>query len=323
MTQYFTTYVDYDFTAKMEDSLDAVASGEQEYVPLLERFWAPFIKLVDHTESSVSREEVAMARELGTDPVSGKPMTVRMGRFGPFVQIGTKDDADKPKFAGLRPGQKMDTINFEQAIELFKLPRKLGLTAAGDEIVANVGRFGPYVKYGAKYVSLKTDDPYEVSLERALEVIKEKEIADANRLILDFPEAGIQVLNGRYGPYITDKQKNAKIPKDRDPKSLTLQECQTLLAAAPLRTFGKWGRKKGANTSADANKGVKAKKSAAAAPAALEAAPKPKVARVPKKTAVAPARLAAKGKQAAVDKKAPDTEGGRPKAKKSPAKKQS
>ncbi len=301
LTQYFTTYVDYDFTAKMEDSLDAVASGEQEYVPLLERFWEPFIKLVEHTETSVSREEVAMARDLGTDPVSGKPMSVRMGRFGPFVQIGTKDDADKPKFAGLRPGQKMDTINFEQAIELFKLPRKLGQTAAGEDIVANVGRFGPYVKYGAKYVSLKTDDPYEVSLERALEVIKEKEIADANRLIMDFPDAGIQVLNGRYGPYITDKQKNAKIPKDRDPKSLTLEECQALLAAAPVRTFGKWGRKKAANAPAAKKSAGKAKKGAADA---AETAP-----------VAAPLRAAAKGKQAAVDKKAPGSAPPRPKAK--------
>jgi DNA topoisomerase-1 len=248
LTQYFTTYVDYDFTAKMEDSLDAVADGDQEWVPLLEKFWKPFIDLVKHTEKSVSREEVAQARDLGVDPASGKPMSVRMGRFGPFVQIGTKDDADKPRFAGLRPGQKMDNINHEQALELFKLPRKLGVTEAGEEIVANVGRFGPYLKYGAKYVSLKTDDPYEIAPDRALEVIREKEIADKNRLILDFPEDKIQVLNGRFGPYITDKERNAKIPKDRDPKTLTLEECRSMLAAAPVRTFGKWGRgKKGVN----------------------------------------------------------------------------
>ena len=247
LTLYFTNYVDYDFTAKMEDSLDAVASGDQDWVPLLEKFWKPFIKLVDHTEKSVSREEVAQARDLGIESASGKPMSVRMGRFGPFVQIGTKDDADKPRFAGLRPGQKMDTITHAEAIELFKLPRKLGLTADGEEIVANVGRFGPYLKYGAKYASLKIDDPYTVSPERAQEVIREKQTADANRLILDFADAGIQVLNGRYGPYITDKQRNAKIPKDREPKSLSLEECLTLLAAAPLRSFGKWGRK-GAKT---------------------------------------------------------------------------
>jgi DNA topoisomerase-1 len=280
LTSYFTTYVDYDFTAKMEDSLDAVASGEQEWVPLLERFWKPFIDLVNHTETSVSREEVAQARELGIDPASGKPMTVRMGRFGPFVQIGTKDDADKPKFAGLRPGQKMDLITFAEAIELFKLPRKLGVTAAGEDITTNVGRFGPYVKYGSKYVSLKTDDPYEITRERALEVIREKEIADANRLILDFPEAKIQVLNGRYGPYITDKERNAKIPKDKDPKSLTLAECQDLLAAAPVRTFGKWG-----------------KKNARSAPA--------KAAKKPDPAGGVPLKLAAKISKAAADKTAP------------------
>ncbi len=292
LTQYFTTYVDYDFTAKMEDSLDSVASGEEEWVPLLDKFWKPFIDLVDHIETSVSREEVAQARELGVDPGSGKPVTVRMGRFGPFVQIGTKDDADKPRFAGLRPGQKMDTINFEQAMELFKLPRKLGTTPAGDEIVANVGRFGPYVKYGAKYASLKTDDPYEITPERALQVIEEKELADKNRVILDFPAAGIQVLNGRYGPYITDKKRNAKIPKDKDPKSLSLEECQSLLAAAPVRTFGKWGRKKTANNGAAAKPGA-AGAGAAGAGAAARAAKEPRV------------RLAAKESKATVDKKAP------------------
>ena len=119
-------------------------------------------------------------------------MSVRMGRFGPFVQIGTKDDADKPRFAGLRPGQKMDAITHAEALELFKLPRKLGLTAQGEEILTNTGRFGPYVKYGAKYVSLKIDDPYTITPERALEVIREKEIADANRLILDFPDASAE-----------------------------------------------------------------------------------------------------------------------------------
>ncbi|MDP9084967.1 MAG: DNA topoisomerase I [Pseudomonadota bacterium] len=295
LTQYFTTYVDYDFTAKMEDSLDAVASGEQEWVPLLERFWKPFIDLVNHTETSVSREEVAQARDLGVDPASGKPMSVRMGRFGPFVQIGTKNDDDKPRFAGLRPGQKMHAITHEQAMELFKLPRKLGTTATGEEITTNVGRFGPYVKYGAKYVSLKIDDPYEITPERALEVIREKEIADANRLILDFPDAGIQVLNGRYGPYITDKERNAKIPKDKEPKSLTLVECQSLLAAAPVRAFGKWARKGAKGKTANGKVGGKAPKSQAAGTPESAAHP----------AAAAVTRLAAKGLKSAANKKAP------------------
>ena len=242
LTEHFTQYVDYDFTANLEDELDSVSLGEQDWVPLLERFWGPFHALCVDKESSVTREQVAQARELGTDPKSGKPVTVRMGRYGPFVQIGTKDDEEKPKFAGLRPGQKLTDIDLETAMELFKLPRKLGETEDGLSVSASVGRFGPYIRYGEKYVSMKEDDPYTVELPRALELIAEKIKTDAERLILDFEEQGIQVLNGRYGPYITNKEKNARVPKDREPKSLTLEECIELLAAAPVR--GRRGKKK-------------------------------------------------------------------------------
>jgi len=242
LTEHFTQYVDYDFTAKLEDDLDLVSLGKKDWVPLLEKFWGPFHELCEDKETSVSREQVAQARELGTDPKSGKPVTVRMGRYGPFVQIGTKDDEEKPKFAGLRPGQKMGDIDLATAMELFKLPRKLGETEDGLPVSASVGRFGPYIRYGDKYVSMKEDDPYTVELPRALELIAEKIIADANRLILDFEAEGIQVLNGRYGPYITNKEKNARVPKDREPKSLTLEECIELLAAAPVR--GRRGKKK-------------------------------------------------------------------------------
>ncbi len=270
LTDHFHRYVEYGFTAAMEDELDAVSRGEEIWTAPLEKFWKPFIHQVEQTEKNVTREQVAQARELGTDPGSGKPVSVRMGRFGPFVQIGTKDDAEKPRFAGLRPGQKMDSINLEQAMELFKLPRTLGTTAEGETVVANVGRFGPYVKYGSKYVSLKEDDPYTVTLERALEVIRLKQEADANRIIHDFGTDNIQVLNGRYGPYVTDGSKNAKIPKDRDPKSLTLDECRTLLANAPARGRGRFGRgaaKRGAGSRRNAP--------AAAAPAPTEPAAAP------------------------------------------------
>ena len=243
LTQYFHRYVEYGFTAALEDELDAVSRGEEEWTLPLTKFWKPFVDLVEKTEKNVSREQVAQAREIGKDPVSGKPMSVRMGRFGPFVQIGTKDDEEKPRFAGLRPGQKMDTITLEQALELFKLPRTLSETAEGEKVVTNIGRFGPYVKYGDKYVSLKEDDPYTVELPRALELIRLKKEADANRIIASFPEAGIQVLNGRFGPYVTDGKKNAKIPKDREPKTLTLEECRALIEAAPVR-FGRFGRGK-------------------------------------------------------------------------------
>ena len=274
LTQHFHRYVEYGFTAAMEDELDAVSRGEEEWTTPLDKFWKPFIDQVEKIERTVTREQVAQARELGKDPATGKPVAVRMGRFGPFVQIGTKDDEEKPRFAGLRPGQKMDSITLADAMELFKLPRTLGETPEGETIVANVGRFGPYVKYGSKYASLKEDDPYTVTLERALEVIRLKKEADANRIIQDFAEAGIQVLNGRYGPYITDKKKNAKIPKDRDPKLLTLEECRVLLAAAPERgsRFGRFGRGKrpaGAPAGAEgASAAAKSRKGVAAAPAA-------------------------------------------------------
>ncbi len=244
LTKFFSQYVDYEFTARMEDSLDAVSRGERDWVPLLDEFWKPFTKLVEHTETNVTREQASQSRVLGTDPVSGRPVSVRMGRYGAFVQIGTKEDVEKPKFAGLRPGQKMDTIELQAALDLFKLPRELGVTAEGEPVSANIGRFGPYVRYANKFVSIKGDDPYTITLERALELIAEKKIADANRLILDFPDAGIQVLNGRYGPYITNKAKNAKIPKDKVPKELTLEECQALLAAAPERR-GRGMKRKG------------------------------------------------------------------------------
>ena len=260
LSEHFHQYVDYGFTAAMEDELDAVARGEEPWTTPLSKFWKPFIRQVDSVEKNVTREQVAQARELGVHAASGKPMSVRMGRFGPFVQIGTKDDVEKPRFAGLRPGQKMDSITPEEALALFVLPRTLGSTAAGEPILANVGRFGPYIKYGSKYVSLKEDDPYTVTLERALECIQAKQLADANRIIRDFGVDGIQVLNGRYGPYITNGEKNARIPKDRDPKALTLEDSRALLAATPARPLRGRGR-------------FAAKKAAAKPEAAAEAKP--------------------------------------------------
>jgi DNA topoisomerase-1 len=255
LTKFFSQYVDYEFTARMEDSLDAVSRGEREWVPLLEEFWRPFTKLVEHTDSNVTREQASQSRVLGVDPASGRPVSVRMGRYGAFVQIGTKEDIDKPRFAGLRPGQKMDTIVLDAALDLFKLPRELGATAEGEPVSANIGRFGPYVRYANKFVSIKGDDPYTITLERALELVAEKKSADATRLIRDFPDAGIQVLNGRYGPYITNKVKNAKIPKDRVPKDLTLDECEALLAAAPERR-GRGMKRKPAPAPASASDGA-------------------------------------------------------------------
>jgi DNA topoisomerase-1 len=249
LTEHFKDYVDYDFTAKLEDELDAVSRGEKEWVPLMKEFWGPFSKTIKDKEENVSRSDANQARELGIEPKSGHPVSVRMGRYGPYVQIGTKDDEDKPRFAGLRPGQKMDAITYDEAMELFKLPRELGETNDGDEIVVNIGRFGPYVRYGSKFVSLKKeDDPYTVNLEYALELIAEKIKADAEKQIKIFEKEGISILKGRYGPYVTDGKKNARIPKDREPESLTLEESQTLLEEAPATRGKRRGSKKaGAN----------------------------------------------------------------------------
>ena len=257
LTNHFERYVDYDFTAQMEDTLDEISRGEHEWIPVLDDFWEPFHRLVEEKEKTVTREDAGQARELGIDPKSGKPVSVRIGRYGPFVQIGTREDEDKPKFAGLRPGQKMASIQLDEALELFKLPRKLGETPEGEPVSASIGRFGPYVRYGDKFASIREDDPYTITLDRALVIIAEKKEADANRLILDFEDEGIQVLNGRYGPYVTNKEKNAKVPKDREPKSLTLEECIELLAKAPVRK--KRGAKKKAKKKVSKKKTAKKK----------------------------------------------------------------
>ena len=246
LSSHFTQYVDYAFTAKMEDSLDAVARGEKSWLPLMQEFWQEFSKLITEKEQSVSRDDVIQSRVLGADPKSGKPLSVRMGRFGPYAQIGTREDEDKPTFASLRTTQKLDTVTFEEAMELFKLPRLLGETEQGEKLTVAIGRFGPYVKYGDKFVSLGDHDPYTVELAIALQLVAEKKEKDANRLILDFAEQGIQVLNGRYGPYITDGEKNARLPKDiTEPKILSLEDCQELLKnAKPTRSKKKVTKKK-------------------------------------------------------------------------------
>ena len=322
LSKHFHKYVEYGFTAALEDELDAVSRGEEPWTEPLKKFWKPFITQVEHIEKNVSREEVAMARELGKHPESGKPMTVRMGRFGPFVQIGTKDDEEKPKFAGLRPGQKMDSITLPEALELFKLPRKLGEMPDGHAIVAKIGPFGPYVQFATKgFVSLKPpDDPYTIELPRALELIEQKKIADANKLIQDFGVDNIKVLNGRYGPYITDGKRNARVPKDADPKAVTLETCRELLAAAPPRG-SRFGRKKGgapapapaaaaaaAETAATGKPAKKSANKAAQKPAAESAKPEAKAEKksaAPKKKSAARAGAAGKSAPAPSKKSTP------------------
>ncbi|WP_028770836.1 DNA topoisomerase I [Silanimonas lenta] len=265
LSAHFTQYVDYDFTARLEDELDEVSRGETDWIPLLERFWKPFSKTVEEKGESVERSEASGARLLGVDPASGKPVSVRLGRYGPFAQIGSAEDEEKPRFASLRGGQSMHTITLEEALKLFELPRTLG-TSNGEPVTVAVGRFGPFAKRGSTYASLgKDDDPYTIDLARALELIEAKEQAIANRTIKRWDEAGIEVLNGRFGPYITDGSKNGKVPKDRDPASLTLEECQAILEAAP-EARGRFARKAAAKK-APARKAA-AKKTAKATDAA-------------------------------------------------------
>ncbi|MEE5092498.1 DNA topoisomerase I [Xanthomonas euvesicatoria] len=230
LSGHFTRYVDYDFTANLEDDLDAVSRGEAEWIPLMEKFWGPFKELVEDKKDSLDKTDAGSVRVLGTDPVSGKEVSARIGRFGPMVQIGTVEDEDKPTFASLRPGQSIYSISIEDALELFKMPRALGQDKDQD-VSVGIGRFGPFARRGSTYASLKKeDDPYTIDLARAVFLIEEKEEIARNRVIKEFDGSDIQVLNGRFGPYISDGKLNGKIPKDREPASLTFEEVQQLLA---------------------------------------------------------------------------------------------
>ncbi len=304
LTRLFTNYVDYEFTARMEDRLDAVSRGEREWTPLLGEFWQPFRKRVEQIESSVTRAQAVPPRPLGTDPKSGRPVFARFGRYGPmvqigdagedvkpdfasllpnqeidritleealklftqmrrlgtdpasgrpvfasrgrygpFVQLGARGDKPKPAYSSLLPSQEVDQITLEEALQLLRLPRDLGETESGEPVSAGIGRLGPYVRYGKTYVSLREDNPCTIELPRALELIAQHIASGGSRggrgaarkPIVEFEEAGIIVLNGRYGPYVTDGKKNASVPKERQPEDLTLEECRKLIAAAPKR----------------------------------------------------------------------------------------
>jgi DNA topoisomerase-1 len=297
LSSHFTRYVDYDFTAKMEDELDAVSRGEEEWVPLMEKFWAPFKELVEDKIESVDRSEATGARELGTDPKSGKPVSVRLGRYGPYAQIGTADDEDKPTFASLRPGQSMHTIALEDALELFKLPRTLG-ESNGEDVTVGIGRFGPFAKRGTTYASLKKeDDPHTIDLARAVFLIEEKEEIVRNRIIKEWEGHDVQVLNGRYGPYLSDGKLNGKIPKDREPASLTLEEALKLLEETGKPARGRFGKKaaaKKATKTAEKKPAKKAAKKTAKKKAAKKGATKKTAKKAAKKATKTTAAKATK-----------------------------
>ncbi len=240
----------------------------------MEKFWGPFKELVAEKAETVDRSEATGARELGNDPKSGKPVSVRLGRYGPYAQIGDKDTDEKLEFASLRPGQSMHTITLEDALELFKLPRKLGQDK-GEEVSVGIGRFGPFAKRGSVYASLKKeDDPYTIDLARAVFLIEEKEEIARNRIIKEFDGSDIQVLNGRFGPYISDGKLNGKIPKDREPASLTLEEVQKLLEETGKPVRRGFGAKKAAAKKVAVKKEAAPKKTAAKKTPAKKAAKK-------------------------------------------------
>ena len=260
LEQHFEPYVDYEFTARMEDTLDEISRGEMHWIPPLMQFWKPFIKRIKDKEETVSRQEAKQTRVLGTEPKSGKEVSVRLGRFGPHAQIGSVDDEEKPKFAGLHPGQRLETITLEEVLELFKLPRKLGVTSEGETVAASIGRFGPYIRYGSKFVSLKDVDPHTVELPQALEIIAAKKQADLDRILRTWDDSDVQILKGRWGPFISDGNKNARMPKDGEVDSVTLEECLAALEAAPDKRRGKKAAKKKAAKKKTSKKRVTKKK---------------------------------------------------------------
>lgn len=229
LTDHFSNIIDLGFTARIEEQFDDIAEGKKAWVDVMKSFYGDFKKTIKDKEENISKSDYSQVRELGIDPKSGKPVSARVGRFGPFVQIGTKDDEEKPKFVAIPEKLNMDTITLEEALFLFNLPRVVGVDDNGNEIKANIGRFGPYLQVKTKYYSLKTDDPYTVDEIRAKEIIKEIDEAKSKALIKEFEKEKIQVLDGQYGPYIKQGRKNFKIPKTKEASNLTLEECLEII----------------------------------------------------------------------------------------------
>lgn len=238
LVKYFGEVMDYDFTKNVEEELDQIALSKKDRVSVLSEFYGPFHKLVEGS-GDISRAEATQARHLGNDPKTNQPIYARFGRFGAMLQRGEQGDDPKPDFAPMPSGKKIETVTLEEALEMFKLPRLVGQTSDGKDIKANIGRFGPYIQVDKLFVSIKPLDPHTITLEKAQELYAAKLKSEAEKNIADFGD-GVKVLNGRYGPYITDGSKNAKIPKDTDPKSITHEQAKEFLAAAPAakkRTF--------------------------------------------------------------------------------------
>ena len=235
LVEHFPDIINYSFTAKVEKEFDEIASGQKEWDQMISVFYRGFHNQVEATEN-IDRSEVGKSREIGTDPESGKVIIARLGRYGPIVQIGDGNGEEKPKFASLRKGQLIENITLEEALDLFKLPHTID-EFEGMPVVAAIGKFGPYLRHKDKFYSIdKDEDPLSINIERAEEIILQRRKIDAEKHIKSFDEnPEVHILNGRWGPYIKVGKKNAKIPKDKKPEDLTLEECLELAEKAPAR----------------------------------------------------------------------------------------
>lgn len=239
LSEYFPSIMDYNFTAKVEKQFDEIAEGEALWTAILKTFYKKFHPLVETTLAAKNAHKTG-ERILGNDPASGKQVSVKIGRFGPVVQVGTADEEEKPRFAPLKKGMSIETITLEEAMEMFKLPRTLG-EYEGKTVSVNIGRFGPYIYHNSSYTSMpKTTDPMEIELEEAIELIQAKAEADAKKHIKKFEEEpDLQIMNGRYGPYISYKNVNYKIPKDIIPQDLSLESCLEIVKLQSEKEGGK------------------------------------------------------------------------------------
>ncbi len=242
LADHFNEIVNYNFTASVEEEFDEIANGKLSWSKMIDKFYKPFHKTVETTLETSSRS--VGERNLGDDPATGKPVTAKIGPYGPMAQIGSKDDEEKPKFASLQRGQHLETITLEEALELFKLPRDLGQYEE-KKVVVSIGRFGPYIRHDSKFTSLKKEDnPYKIELDRAIELIEEKREKDRSKTIKIFEEdKDLQILNGHWGPYIVFKKKNYRIPKGTEAESLTLKQCMEIVESNGKSEKGKKTKK--------------------------------------------------------------------------------
>lgn len=244
LVKFFPDIVDFNFTAKVEDQFDNIAQGKIKWQKMIKSFYEPFHKTIENSQE-IKRTEAIESRNLGIDPKTGKPVFARIGRYGPMLQIGESDSEEKPKFAKMPKNLRIDQITLDEALKAFELPRIIGYDNKGNKISAQIGRFGPFIKRDNTFVSIKEDEIHEITLDEAIKRIEEKSAAKKANVIKAFPQNDkIQVLNGRFGPYITDGTKNAKVPKDKLPADLTLEECLELLSKVTSKPKSKATKRK-------------------------------------------------------------------------------